>query len=199
MSSGVRQRRGAARQAESDSKVVAYLLKNVAWGILSAPQARDVADFVKQDMDAVMNGQRKAYTQVCEIQRCGTAGAHPQNISKQLTNVFIETLSAPWEAMLYIKNLSGISVPQVQRLFLPHVWLSDLYNNCNPAFQKLLCPSTAKLRQFWQTQVGNPQLDGHPMTARTNWRSRAIPISLHGDGVPTIGLAKKLVNNYGYF
>ena len=37
---------------------------------------------------------------------------------------------------------------------------------------------------------GNPQLKDHPVRARRDWKRRAIPLVLHGDGVPLTGLGK---------
>eukprot|EP00959_Pyramimonas_sp_CCMP1952_P366988 7686522-Pyramimonas_sp.AAC.1 len=38
--------------------------------------------------------------------------------------------------------------------------------------------------------LGGPQLDGHPVRDRDDWRSIAIPLSIHGDGAPVTGLGK---------
>ena len=36
----------------------------------------------------------------------------------------------------------------------------------------------------------NPQLTDHPVLYRTDWKRRAIPLVLHGDGVPLTGVGK---------
>ncbi len=58
------------------------------------------------------------------------------------------------------------------------------------AFALHICPSRARLRKFWDSMEGSPQLHDHPMKLRPNWKDRAIPISFHGDGVPITGVDK---------
>ena len=36
----------------------------------------------------------------------------------------------------------------------------------------------------------NPQLKDHPVRYRRDWKRRAIPLVLHGDGVPLTGIGK---------
>ena len=36
----------------------------------------------------------------------------------------------------------------------------------------------------------NPQLKDHPVLYRKDWKRRAIPLVLHGDGVPLTGIGK---------
>ena len=36
----------------------------------------------------------------------------------------------------------------------------------------------------------DPRLLGHPMTKMRNWAQKAIPLSLHGDGVPVVKVGK---------
>ena len=77
-----------------------------------------------------------------------------------------------------------------QDLFLPHVLFSGLYNQYPNAWRDRMCPSTEKLQEFWAEMRDSPQLQGHPILAVPNYQSRAIPLALHGDGVPVTGVGK---------
>ena len=43
---------------------------------------------------------------------------------------------------------------------------------------------------FWSKFQHHPAMAGHPLFLTENWRSKAIPISIHGDAVPTAGKGK---------
>ena len=58
------------------------------------------------------------------------------------------------------------------------------------AWERFVCPSRARLRKFWDAVGNSPQLVGHPIKSKPNWRERAIPFTFHGDGVPTTGVGK---------
>ena len=51
-------------------------------------------------------------------------------------------------------------------------------------------PHVSKLRHFWDEMEDHPLLVGHPVRARRNWKSLCVPISIHGDGVPCVGVGK---------
>ena len=63
----------------------------------------------------------------------------------------------------------------------------DLWNHNQQAWERHVCPSPQRLQQFWDSIIESPQLQGHPIRSLHNWRQRAIPFSLHGDGVPVVG------------
>ena len=44
------------------------------------------------------------------------------------------------------------------------------------------------LAEFWDNveALKDPRLHDHPMCQHTNWKQRAIPSCLHGDGVPVL-------------
>jgi len=50
--------------------------------------------------------------------------------------------------------------------------------------------SADNLAPFWRDQRRHPSLIGHPMVAAANWQSTFIPLGLHGDGVPVVGIGK---------
>ena len=78
---------------------------------------------------------------------------------------------------------------QKQPFILPHMWFSTLHCMYKDAFQALLGHPGA-IKSFWESQLGNPNISGHPMVRRPNWMSKAIPVILHGDAVPVTGVGK---------
>ena len=76
-----------------------------------------------------------------------------------------------------------------QAFLLPHMFFSALYCVYTDAFNALF-GNPGDLAKFWASQLGNPNLRGHPMLRKPQWMRRAIPICLHGDAVPVTGIGK---------
>ena len=49
-----------------------------------------------------------------------------------------------------------------------------------------------KVSEFWQAMIAaeHPALDEHPLVTKESFQTRAVPLSLHGDGVPVSGVGK---------
>ena len=79
--------------------------------------------------------------------------------------------------------------------FLHHLLFAHLLNISKELFNfKFLGRNGGpdKLEDFW-TDVerrGDPRLLNHPMKRRPRWKRRAIPITVHVDGVPVIAVGK---------
>eukprot|EP00973_Karenia_brevis_P083344 11559226-Karenia_brevis.AAC.1 len=79
-------------------------------------------------------------------------------------------------------------------MFLPHVMFAS-YFSTNPTYFKdmflggIRGDTEGLLETFWNEVEarGDPRLQGHPMTRRRDWKKFGIPISLHGDDIPTLG------------
>jgi hypothetical protein len=68
--------------------------------------------------------------------------------------------------------------------------LVHVFENFRPAFERLICSGTDALATFWASQTAHPGLAQHPLRGRRDFRHRAIPLSLHGDGVPITGVSR---------
>eukprot|EP00973_Karenia_brevis_P094775 12424138-Karenia_brevis.AAC.1 len=78
---------------------------------------------------------------------------------------------------------------------LPHLLFEHYFHNCPSYFKDCLLGENYEAGQpkaFWDEveRRGDPRLHDHPMTRRPFWKQHAIPIVLHGDGIPTIGIFK---------
>eukprot|EP00969_Alexandrium_andersonii_P303175 13401228-Alexandrium_andersonii.AAC.1 len=79
--------------------------------------------------------------------------------------------------------------------------MHDLFHDHRARFDELLFGGTYDpdtLKGFWKhvAMSKDPRLANHPMIQRANWAEKAIPISLHGDGVPAIGVGKAGSKSY---
>ena len=76
-------------------------------------------------------------------------------------------------------------------MLLPHVLFSAIYHAYKAAWQKIILLSEERLQGFWQLQAQHPALEGHPVLNSTpDLRNKMLPLALHGDGTPVIGIGK---------
>ena len=80
--------------------------------------------------------------------------------------------------------------------------IAAIYHNYPEIWRTSISPDVTKLVEFWNAQTGHPQMQGHPVKSRPGWKSKAVPIAFHGDGVPvrrknfsSIVIRKKLKNH----
>ena len=77
-------------------------------------------------------------------------------------------------------------------MILPHQLFAALFEYDRGIFIDKLCGgSEDRIARFWNEMAGHPAYgQGHPLHLRPDHRTKCIPLSLHGDGVTAIGLAK---------
>ena len=184
-------RRAARYEQENNSKLANYLMTQLAWGIMSAVQVQKIVALAKGDMEKYAQGETKAYNEISKIAAAGANGTSKQILSRELVTNFRDSLiSALCQVIMPFVDLQRKAIHAVQNIFLPHVWLADMYKNSKPAFTKYLSGPTGTLSRFWAAMQGNPILLDHPILKRSNYQCRAIPIAVHGDAVPTTGIGK---------
>ena len=87
-------------------------------------------------------------------------------------------------------------VVEVSMPFLPpHYVLSQLFQRCRRRFNTLLFGEGQDahiLPGFWEEVVKrrDPRIVRHPMCRKADWKNLMIPIMLHGDAVPAVGVGK---------
>jgi hypothetical protein len=82
-----------------------------------------------------------------------------------------------------------------QAMLLPHEAFAAVFAKYPVAFQSRILGKSGRLQQFWSDMETHPQMLGHPLTARADYRQKAIPLSLHGDGVPVAGVGKVFIQD----
>ena len=74
-------------------------------------------------------------------------------------------------------------------ILLPHELFAALYQH--PGFWKVaMVPDDAKLPELWTAIQGHPALQQHPIKHKAGWRTHGVPMVLHGDEVPVVGIGK---------
>ncbi len=86
-----------------------------------------------------------------------------------------------------------------QWILLPHVFFAMLFACYREVFDTNVLGSVADLQEFWADMAGNPQYEEHPVKTRPNHRSKTIPLTIHGDGLPAIAIGKTWQRSFEAF
>jgi hypothetical protein len=152
------------------------LLQLHAWGLISAPTVQIIA------AAAVLDGLRDASVGV--MAQAGTAGRHPQNVPRDISRHFGGEVDIPPLYNMTVRALSrrGEEMEVEVPLLLPHQLLSHIVQR-NPRFL-VEYQMSGELEAFWRSCIdsGDPALHEHPMLGTQNWKTRALPLLIYGDG-----------------
>ena len=148
-------------------------------GEMSASAVQEIAHAAVQD------GITSA--EVAKLAAFGCWGAYPGNCKRDL----VSYLSCEWVPephpvtvpCLDTRPHPALVVETEMAVFLPHEWLAAIGER--PEAEELLGLDSVK--SFWQhVNPQDPRLlaeGGHPVLARNDYKSKCVPLWLHGDGV----------------
>ena len=170
-----------------ESALANYLLMQLAWGIFSAPQVQKIAELALVDLRMFADGK----TSLIDLQalgKAGRSGAHQNNVHRDImTTVREHPKMKPTVCLVPFKEPLGEALTS---MMLPHELFSVMYHEYPKSFAKNILPSDADVQQFWNDVQDHPQLVGHPVKSKPQYKSKAVPIAMHGDEVPVVGIGK---------
>ena len=191
----------------ADSKLYRHLVREWAWGGLSACEAQRLASLAHADEQSLLLrlGMSRDYgcPQVKSLAAIGAWGRYPGNCARDLIRLLGEPRSPPLVSFpIPLKILTPARhMPAVQNIeqamFLPHVQFAHMWNDRKDMFDEVMLgggdhPASTPAR-FWTELEArkDPRLLGHDeMTSRASWRDFGIPLSVHGDAVPCIAVGR---------
>ena len=134
--------------------------------------------------------------QIQTLSRLGGGGDNPGSIHRDLERKLrlgANPLPPPLCVDLPLWDAASHPPARVTRNYgvaLPHELIACLFSDFRPFFDKYIL-GEEPLEAFWShIPEDDVRLLGHPVTMAADWRSRAIPLRLHGDAVP-VGKAKR--------
>ena len=121
----------------------------------------------------------------------GSSGAHPEHCERDLQNLVGKKLTEPYvlQFPLNCNSPAGWHLVE-QELWLPHQVFASIFEHYPTAFEAKIQGQHGEVEKFWAAMQGTPQLVGHPVLGIPDYNTCAIPLSLHGDGVPITGVGK---------
>ena len=178
---------GEQEPVQKQSRLARYLISQWAWGFTLAAEVCRLCRLNYED------GSR--HPDIVKLASLGTWGQHPQTCNRQLETWLHEPpcKQALSTITVHMKHTMAKVVEVDHLILLPHALFSVLYHNHKDAFLSRICGgSYENIKAFWEAMVDHPGLSGHPMLSRrdVDYKSQAIPIALHGDGVPVDGISR---------
>ncbi len=169
-----------AATPQKPSVLVDRVLELWSWGEVSAGTVQYILE------GAVIDGCD--HPDAVALSRIGSSGRWQNNCHRDIAAHFLEDITIPRPYVVSDvpafdtrKPLEGDVLVDVE-LLLPHQLFSLLAETYPKHFSTFTLNDN--LHEFWDNAegVGDPQLVGHPMQAKANWKNKAVPILLYGDG-----------------
>ena len=130
-------------------------------------------------------------TMINTLAALGSNGDYPQNMHRPLMNsIGKHNLPTPHSFLAPLTHKVIGDFNRSVDMILPHELFSSVYHCYKKAWVNRICPSRARVEKFWESVNGTVQFMTHPVRLRPNFRSHCIPLSIHGDGTPVVGIGK---------
>ena len=181
---GARQRTASLDVARPHSRLAQYLTEQFCWGDLSLAQASTIARLSADELK-LEGGKVPKDLQV--LASLGAQGDHQQNIWRDLQRRVVQPWLQPeWcQVPLFVKNKHVVrSLP----FFVPDRIFETMRVQKPDCFRTYVCQSTGSIRSFWSEVGSHPALLNPPVRQVQRYEERAVPVVLHGDGVPITAL-----------
>lgn len=159
------------------SALATKLLSLWAHGLLSAALIQDLAYL------AILDGA--SHDELFALSKAGNFGENSGSVSRDIATTFCQGLAFETHEVEVscIDPKTNNEVLANASIFLPHVLFATLAREYSEQFPSLF--NTGILEQFWKSaeKTADDRLTGHPMTSKSDWRKKTIPLFIHGDGV----------------
>lgn len=172
----------------NESQLAQFLLERFAWGEMSPQLLQRISHLAVQDFLAAEKNE-KVLGDLRALASIGTNGTYPNKCHADLM--------AKAEKISCLPDPFRISMPFappvgefMQGILLPHEMFSAMYHQYPNTFKKSVLNSEDALKSFWNSVAQHPQMHAHPLKDIQHYKTTCIPIALHGDGVPIVGLGK---------
>ena len=178
---GLQQRlRRTQEDLEKESALETLLMTYLAQGILSANLIHGIVVAAARDIQATKDGfTLPAIDRIANV-------AYGRNLNASIHTRLQKKsdLPSPFRVNIPFKDGNHPS-----GFLLPHGLFAALYQH--PGFWKVaMVPDDAKLPEPWTAIQGHPALQQHPIKHKPGWRTHGVPMVLHGDEVPVVGIGK---------
>ena len=167
-------------------KLAFSLATKWAWGHLSPQEVQSTAADAIADMKSY--GMEQLPQWLSKFAALGSNGVHPNNMHAEMLKMFEPQSSVPKPLVVH---LDFKDQKALQSLMLPHELFSYLYHFYPRTFQKhFMAGGSEQLSKFWSKFAKHPSMEGHEIFSVKNYKHQALPLNLHGDGVPVVGKGK---------
>ena len=167
------------------SRLATRLIRDNLWCGKAASKVQQYAE------DALQDGT-PPHPDLVALAKLGSSGLFPGNCWKELQKRFMrKTVSKHLHrTRLPVAAGQGRKKTQCIHTLYPHMLFSCLYHNHRHAFQdRVLGGDSGNVQRFWDSQIHHPDY-GHVAKLDPEVRAKLVPLAIHGDDVPAIGVGK---------
>jgi len=161
-----------------------------AWGLLSPQMVQHLMSLFRQDLQAHKEGKLDLDMPE-ELASLGCDGRFPNNCARDLESKLPRTkMPKPFAFKCPLKHTVLGFMHFDLHMILPHELFSAIYHCYPKAWNNFIYPGAETCKKFWRQVQGGMHFLSHPVKDRLNFRTMCIPISIHGDGTPCMGIGK---------
>ena len=197
---GIRMRAQEEDPAEEPRSLLCdYLLTEVAWGACSPQQAQHIAALALHDMS---RDSPNSLIDLKALAKAGSFGKQQQNVNREVQKLLeaCTTLPAPLILKLPYKEPWGEAETG---MLLPHEMFAHVYKHYKDAWSSMMMGGREEAcSTFWTQVEHHPQMSGHSVKSRRDYKNKCVPLGIHGDEVPVTGVGKvwsKLLLTFSWF
>ena len=190
---GYKQRQAQAEAAKPGSALAQTLLTEWLWGRVPIDVVQKFGQAALQDLNVSgvhPGGQgSKIMSDLQGLASLGATGSKPGNFYRDLTSKLTAShWPEPYKVLAPMVHGEG-HLWRPFGLLLPHEVFAQIFQHYRSTWERSICPGEPQADEFWRAQQHNPQFRNHPLF-RDGLPKKAIPITLHGDGIPTTAVGK---------
>ena len=175
------------------------LLQNLAMHTLADIQT--VIAAVRPEVEDTGKVAERILPGLVKLAKLGSRGAYKNSINRDLKTA-LPPAYVPVNTVRIPLKVPGKQAPQScdQHMIYPHRLFSAIYHHAKTAWSSRVCPSPDRLEQFWKSQESHPNFPilVRLLSHRPNWRRTAVPLKIHGDSCPVVGVGKSWAKSYDF-
>ena len=178
---GLQQRLHATEESiETDSVLYGLLMTFLAKGILSAVTIHSIAKAAQKDFESAAEG--KIFPKLKNL----ASLSHGRNALRSINGMLAKESALPMPKEISMPYTTGAAFAHI---CLPHEYFAAMFED-KQQWHDCILPDPEAVARFWENFQHHPCMDKHPVKQRKDWKRTVLPLSLHGDEVPVIGVGK---------
>jgi hypothetical protein len=172
-----------------ESFLASFLIQQFAWGHFSGQMVQQIAELAMKDVNAIKANPNGKLQELQNLSQVGSRGKHSQNVHRDIMGLTACKTKLPEPCQVVLPFARGLG-SHTQTILLPHEVFSCIYHKYKNTWSKCILPSLDVLTSFWDANQEHPNMANHPLQLQDNYRTKCIPLGMHGDEVPVTGKGK---------
>ena len=170
----------AQEEIQQESSAHTLLMNLFAQGCISAVLCHQISQAVQRDVE--LAGQGFVFPDLERLARIKEG----RNVTRSVHNQLNQCQDLPQPCYAHIPFSDG---HHPSGIVLPHELFAAIFHD-KAQWQTMILPDPDQLPSFWDALDAHPALDNHPVKQKKHFRTHALPMTMHGDEVPCMGVGK---------